>query len=176
MRSLLGVALGAVLMYLFDPERGRARRTTLRDRAAHGSHVGRHWARRQAVAMVNRARGLLAETRGKLRHARRPPDNVLLERVRAELGHVVRHPRKVDVTAEAGWIELHGKVLPGEKVAVINAVRRVRGVFGIEDHLDEFGWINGEPVGSDHDRYEQVVAAHPSQDCGIARERLGSGR
>jgi osmotically-inducible protein OsmY len=52
----------------------------------------------------------------------------------------------VTVSADAGWIELRGDVLPDEKEAIIGAVKHIPGVFGVQDQLSEHGWINGQPV------------------------------
>jgi hypothetical protein len=62
------------------------------------------------------------------------------------MGHVIRHPHRVFVIADAGWIGLRGDVLPDEKEALIAAIKRIPGVFGVEDNLKEHGWIDAQPV------------------------------
>lgn len=61
-----GVALGAVLMYVLDPDRGRRRRALIRDQAVHVGHefgdLGED-ARGRATDLRNRAQGVVAETR-----------------------------------------------------------------------------------------------------------------
>jgi hypothetical protein len=47
----------------------------------------------------------------------------------------------VRVTADAGWIDLSGSVLPGEAQKLVRAVSHVNGVLGVDDHLDEHGWL-----------------------------------
>jgi hypothetical protein len=76
----------------------------------------------------------------------RPSDDVLVERVRSEMGHVIRHPHRVLVIADAGWIELRGDVLPDEKEALIGVIKSIPGVFGVQDHLEEHGWIDAQQV------------------------------
>ncbi len=76
----------------------------------------------------------------------RPSDDVLEKRVRAEMGHVIRHPHKVVVTADAGWVELRGDVLPDEKEELLTVIEGIPGVFGVQDHLEEHGWIDAKPV------------------------------
>jgi hypothetical protein len=41
MKTLMTFGLGALAMYLLDPEHGRRRRSLLRDRLAHAKHVVR---------------------------------------------------------------------------------------------------------------------------------------
>jgi hypothetical protein len=79
----------------------------------------------------------------------RPSDDLLVERVRSEMGHVVRHPRRLSVTADAGWIGLRGDILPDEKDALIDTIKNIPGVFGIDDHLEEHGWIDARRVSSE---------------------------
>jgi osmotically-inducible protein OsmY len=135
--------LGATGMYLLDPERGNARRATLRDRTMHAVRRGWRWTRGATTGLRDHIRGLLADW-----HARRvedrPSDTVLVERVRSEMGHFIRHPHKVSVTADTGWVRLAGYVLPDEKDALVSAIRNVPGVFGLEDHLEERGWLESQ--------------------------------
>jgi hypothetical protein len=89
----------------------------------------------------NRIRGVLAEWQARVANER-PSDKVLVERVRSEMGHIIRHPHKVRVTADAGWVQLSGYVLLDEKEALINAIRDVPGVFGLEEHLEELDGLD----------------------------------
>ena len=132
--------LGAAGMYLLDPERGNARRCTLRDRTMHATRRSWRWTRGATTGVLDHTRGLLVEYLARTLSVR-PSDTVLVERVRSELGHIIRHPHMVSVTADAGWVRLSGNVLPDEKEELVTAIARVPGVFGLEDHLEEYGWI-----------------------------------
>ena len=59
-KLLVGAGLGAGLMYLFDPELGRRRRTVARDRAVRLAHKTRDAAEEVARDARNKARGLAA--------------------------------------------------------------------------------------------------------------------
>jgi len=63
-------------------------------------------------------------------------DEVLVERVRARLGHVVSHPRSIEVTANQGRVTLRGPVLAREVDDLLRAVASVRGVSGVENRLE----------------------------------------
>jgi hypothetical protein len=127
-------------MYLLDPDRGHGRRLGLRRRGAYVRRRVLAWTRRHGRGLLNRTRGLVAETRTRTSFCW-PSDDVLEARVRAAMGHTIRHPHQVCVTADAGWLEARGSVLPGETELLLAAIRRVPGVLGVDDHLDEHGWI-----------------------------------
>jgi len=133
---LVSAAVGAILMYLLDPDRGTVRRATLRDRTVHAGRLGWRWIRNSSEDVMNRMRGMVVESRARMLW-QRPSDAVLIERVRSEMGHVIRYPHKVTVTAEAGVIYLSGVVLVDEKEALIRSISRVPGVLGIRDSLEE---------------------------------------
>lgn len=59
---LVGVGLGAALMYLLDPERGRRRRALLRDKLVSASNKTADVASKTARDLRNRTQGLIAET------------------------------------------------------------------------------------------------------------------
>ncbi len=70
--GLIGaLGLGAGLGYMLDPERGRRRRKLARDAAVHALHVTQDAASATSRDARNRARGAVAEMRGRLRGAGR---------------------------------------------------------------------------------------------------------
>jgi len=138
---LKGVAAGAGVMYFFDPERGRRRRAGLKGRAARLAHEAEDIWRKGIRDLTNRATGVAAETKRVVTEAP-PDDRVVVARVRAILGHVVRDARTVGVESNNGLVTLRGTVRPGEPELLIPAVERVCGVRGVESGL----MTAGEPV------------------------------
>jgi len=63
---MCGVAAGAVLMYFFDPDRGRTRRALLRDKVVGLSNDLGDAAGKAARDLRNRAQGVVAEAGGAL--------------------------------------------------------------------------------------------------------------
>ncbi|PYS66770.1 MAG: hypothetical protein DMF73_20920 [Acidobacteria bacterium] len=58
-----GVGLGAALMYIFDPDRGKRRRALIRDKVeAAGNKIGDK-AEKMGRDLSNRAYGVVAETK-----------------------------------------------------------------------------------------------------------------
>ena len=133
--TIVGVALGAKLMYLFDPDRGRRRRALLRDRLVRLSHMSRHELQLEARDLANRTRGLVASA---LRRIPAPPpsDDVLVARVRARIGHVVSHPHAIQVKARDGHVDLQGTIDAGEVEECIASCAHVRGVLSVTTELD----------------------------------------
>jgi hypothetical protein len=127
-------------MYVLDPERGSSRRMAIRRQSVHTCHELSKSMRGHTRAVLNRTRGLLARNRATAGYDW-PSDQVLVARARAVMGHVIRHPHLVVVTADAGWIELRGWVLPGEAQKLVTAMRQVTGVLGVSEHLDAHGWL-----------------------------------
>jgi uncharacterized membrane protein/CBS domain-containing protein len=134
--KLIGsLALGAALMYLFDPDRGNRRRKLLADqinsfRSQSGDVPGK-----TGRDLRNRTRGLMAETGARL-SGEEPDDVVLVERVRSALGRIVSHPHAIEVTAENGRVMLRGPILAHEVDDLLATVSAVRGVSGLYNQLE----------------------------------------
>ncbi|HXF35971.1 MAG TPA: BON domain-containing protein [Actinomycetota bacterium] len=144
----MGGGIGALLSYLWDPDRGRARRVRLRDRAAGlGRRVRRRGARRGWKA-ISDARGLIL----RLRHRREEiPENdeTLVQKVRSEVLGRGDMPSGVTVGAERGVVSLRGQVQHPHDIRTLErAVRRVPGVRGVENllHLPGVPPRNTEPA------------------------------
>jgi hypothetical protein len=141
-RALAVAAAGAGLMYLLDPDGGRRRRARMRDRLVSAAHRTGHAVDSTSRDVGNRARGVVAELRGRL--ASGPvDDDVLRERVRARIGSVVGHASAIEVGVVDGAVTLRGPVLADE---VDRLVRRVRGVPGVREAINQLD-VHDEPGG-----------------------------
>lgn len=129
-----GVGLGAGLMYLLDLDRGRRRRAVARDRLRHAARRAGHTLDVTRRRVLNRARGLVAELRCGYSEEQ-VADDVLVARIRSEMGHVVRHPHSIDVTAQRGLVVLRGLIGADEVQSLIKRVASVRGVARVENQL-----------------------------------------
>lgn len=135
--TLLGsLGIGAGLMYLLDPERGRRRRAAARGKAAHLLGAGGTALGRATRDLAHRGRGLAAEAGARL-HWRPEPveDRVLEDRVRSKMGRFVSHPHAIEVLADDGEVTLAGEILDSEVAGLLAAVRSVRGVRKVDDQL-----------------------------------------
>ena len=135
---LSGMALGAGMMYILDPVRGTARRAYARDKLVRGVHLLRCQLNKQARNLGNRVVGTVAETGSSIRDRFRTiDDTVLLERVRAQIGHVVSHPALIDVVPRNGKVTIIGDVLEGEQEKIGRCLAKVRGVRDFKLELNE---------------------------------------
>jgi uncharacterized membrane protein len=133
--ALTFAALGAGLMYLFDPSLGRRRRHVLRDKLIHYARKTADCTDATFRDVWHRSVGLAHETRASFSHDS-VADVVLVERVRSKLGRVVSHPHAVQVCAENGVVCLSGTVLADEADHLLKAAKSVRGVKDIAYSLD----------------------------------------
>ena len=135
---LSGAALGASAMYLMDPRTGPRRRALIRDQVVRATHKTGDALDALGRDAANRARGIAAETRSRLR-SDSSDARKLQERVRAELGRVVSHPRAIDVYVSAdGCVCLTGPVLMEEADSAISAIQSVKGVQEVDDRLERY--------------------------------------
>ncbi|HZM36602.1 MAG TPA: SRPBCC family protein [Burkholderiales bacterium] len=130
----VGGALGALAMYLLDPQSGRRRRARARDQLMHASRVLNDAGKVTARDAAHRAQGIAAGAR-KLFNREEVSDEALLGRVRAALGRVVSHPHAIEVAADGGHVTLGGPILAGEVRPLLRAVRAVPGVRAVADQL-----------------------------------------
>jgi uncharacterized membrane protein len=130
----LGGALGALAMYLLDPQQGRRRRARTRDKVVHAGKVLNEAGKVTARDTAHRAKGLLASTRKLFDHGQ-VDDDVLVGRVRAELGRFVSHSHAIEVAAQGGHVTLSGPILAEEVRPLLRCVRRVPGVRAVSDRL-----------------------------------------
>jgi osmotically-inducible protein OsmY len=132
---LKGAAIGAGMMYFFDPVVGNRRRALLSDQINHMLHKAFYVGDAKLRDVQNRAYGTFAETRSAMR-SDTPSDKVLTDRVRSEIGRHVTHPRAIEVEARNGTVFLCGPVLSSEVDELLCAVQSVRGVQNVDDRLD----------------------------------------
>lgn len=133
---LVGFAAGAATMYYLDPLAGRRRRALVRDQVVAAGHKAADLAEAKGKRAVDRLKGY-AVTRRFDRHTPHQPesDQQLHERIRSRLGHVVSHPRSVDVTVENGYVQLGGHILTRELDRLLSEVKDMAGVRSINNRL-----------------------------------------
>jgi uncharacterized membrane protein len=132
---LLGVAFGASIMFLIDPQAGRRRRARVTQKIRRFGNVTEEAFGTTSRDVANRTRGLFAQIASWFR--REPVDDlVLAERVRARLGFLVDHPSSIGVVANDGRITLSGPVLAHEVERLLDEVHRIPGVTRVDNHLD----------------------------------------
>jgi osmotically-inducible protein OsmY len=131
----LGIAAGAGLMYLLDPQLGRRRRGISRDKAKHFARIGLRAAGTAGHHVLNRVRGRAIQWRSHLTEEL-VSDDVLVDRVRARLGRIIPHSHAIEVHAAEGRVTLRGKVAVADVARLIAEVTKVPGVRDVDDRIE----------------------------------------
>ncbi|HKU47729.1 MAG TPA: BON domain-containing protein, partial [Burkholderiales bacterium] len=143
---LFGSALGALVMYFLDPNLGRRRRARTRDKVMHAAKVVNEGARVTARDTVHRAQGAWAEAKRLLGNEGEVTDEVVVGRVRAELGRVVSHPHAIEVASNGGHVTLLGPIISYKVRPLLRAARRVPGVRAVSDQLTVYNEPGNVPA------------------------------
>lgn len=156
-----GVLLGAGVTYFGDRARGRQRRARVRDGLVSALRKERRLFRKAA-------RDARYRVHGALERVRHPPDDelvpeeVLLGRVRAQLGRVVTHTHAIEATVADGVVCLRGPILAAEADPAVLEVSRVPGVRDVIDQLERHATAERIPAlqgGGQRRRSEQWTPA-----------------
>jgi uncharacterized membrane protein len=133
--AAVGAGVGAGLMYLLDPDRGRRRRALVRDQSVHYLHETADATGTAARDLRHRGVGLVARSRRRLQLVP-PGGEALADRVRAQLADLTRYPGAIEVEGRKGIVTLAGPVLRQEADEVRRVVADLPGVAGVEDRLE----------------------------------------
>lgn len=140
-----GIGLGAALMYILDPDRGRRRRALVKDKLASAATRTPDALGATSRDLTNRARGLAASVKSVFTSSDDAPDEVIVQRVRSQIGRVVSHPSSIEVTADGGRVTLSGSVLASETDELLSIVGKVRGVKDVNNQLEVHGQASNVP-------------------------------
>jgi uncharacterized membrane protein len=141
-------------MYMLDPDLGRRRRAIAKDKLKHMLLQSRRAADLTTRDMFNRAWGLGAGLRHRLKPA--ASDEVLVARVRAALGRRLANAGSISVSAQSGSVSLSGAALRKDAARLLRAARGVPGVRSVEDLLEV------------HDALDDIPALQPGLDASRA--------
>lgn len=137
-RIPLIAAIGAALMYFFDPEDGKRRRKMTVDRAAGLFRRSGRKAGRAARGVAAEAEGLKQKaTHLKEEEKPQPNDATLKAKVETEIFRDADVPKgKIDVNAENGVVYLRGEADRPELIETLEKqVKKIPGVQGVENLL-----------------------------------------
>jgi CBS domain-containing protein len=136
MGACLGMGLGALAMYLMDPNLGRRRRAMARDKAV-SLYTDTAWVLDKTRKDVrNRATGLAHQARSMYSGSDEPvADHKLVDRVRSKMGRTVSHPHAIRVEAHNGRVILSGDIPADEVDYLLKCVNKVPGVESVDNQL-----------------------------------------
>lgn len=133
-KRLRFAALGAALVYFFDPENGKRRRKVTADRLA--GFLRRQ--SRKTGGLTQRAHALKQKATHLREEPKPQPDDVTLARkVESEIFRDADVPKgKINVNAESGKVVLRGEVESSELIEeLVGKTRKVQGVQDVESLL-----------------------------------------
>src|ERR1022692_2883456 len=93
---MAGAALGAAVMYFYDPHRGKARRAEIQQKAAGAARQGGHQLAKRAEDLRNRAKGAFAKADAAFECSEEVIDDVIAGRVRSHMGHITEHASAIE--------------------------------------------------------------------------------
>ncbi len=129
-------AAGALAMYCLDSATGRRRRALARDKIVGASHEAADFLEGAEKHLVDRAKGMMgAGSPGRASSAHPRSDAQLRERVRSRMGHLVSHPRAIEVSVEEGVVRLTGQVLVKELDGLLSQLTDMPGVRKVHNAL-----------------------------------------
>lgn len=149
-----GLGMGTAAMFLLDPDRGKRRRSLVRDKLALATRKTGDCIEVTSRDVSNRTRGLISDIKSRL-SSEQPDDSVLVDRVRSKLGRIVSHPSAIEVSARAGNVTLSGPILAADVPHLLSCVKWTHGVKDITNSLE----------------VHEEAANHPALQGG--RERTG---
>jgi osmotically-inducible protein OsmY len=165
MSFLTGGAIGALLAYLFDPARGRARRHQVRDRASATARRGVRRAGRTGRYLASDAQGLKERLAHRAPEDTAPNDPTLAHAVESRLFQDADVPKgRINVSAEGGVVVLRGVAdTPDQIKDLEKRARKVPGVMDVENLLH----LPGTPApNKDEAREASRDAAVPQHTTG----------
>ncbi|HLV81785.1 MAG TPA: SRPBCC family protein [Chthonomonadaceae bacterium] len=142
---LKGLGLGAGIMYFSDPDRGRRRRALVRDQAVATINDLGDLVDKASRDMSNRACGLMAEMQAMWTNEP-VSDATLIARVRAKIGHVIAHPRALEISARYGRVTLRGPILSDEVAPLMAALATVPGIIAVDNQLEPHASAENVPA------------------------------
>jgi uncharacterized membrane protein len=136
MARFTSFVVGAGLMYLLDPQRGRARRARVVNALVHASKAERRLVRKGLRDARQRLQGVSERSRRVFSEP--APDEVILGRVRSRLGRAIAHAHAhaLDLEVKDGRLILRGPVLTAEADEVLRCVRGTMGVREVIDRME----------------------------------------
>ena len=130
------VGVGAGLMFLLDPNRGRARRARLKDQTTHVIRACRDRLDKSRQDAQNRMHGLQSSMNCPSCAGSAPVSDQKLEaRVRAKLGRVASRVHAIRVSAMSGVVLLVGEAPAGEVDRIVKVAAETPGVMQVDNRI-----------------------------------------
>lgn len=136
---IVAFCAGLATAYFFDPDRGRRRRVMFMDQMSRRVRETIVWWEKKQRHLGHVVEGLPYRF-GRLwfRSQEVVDDERLVQRVRARIGRVIRHPGSVSVVARDGRVTLSGPIMADEIERVLRCARTVPGVRHVDNAMTPY--------------------------------------
>lgn len=132
----LAATVGALLAYLFDPDRGRSRRARLSDQASAKGRDLFHSIKQTVEYQKGVARGVLHDITGTLRPEIEYDDETLTQKVRSEALGYWEGSGDIEIDITDGMVRITGSVGgEADRERLIELISGVDGVSLVDDRL-----------------------------------------
>lgn len=132
----IGAVLGALLSYLFDPDRGRSRRARLSDQATARGRDLSETVRKTAEYQKGVAKGFAHEASDVLRPDKEYDDETLVQKIRSEALGYWEGSEPIEIDIRDGMVKVSGSVRDSaSRDQLLGLIRDVEGVGMIDDRL-----------------------------------------
>lgn len=129
-------AIGAAIAYLFDPDRGRSRRTKLADQAAARARDAAGAVKAKTEYQKGVAKGIIHDVTAPLRGEETYDDDTLLQKVKSEALGYWPDANEIEVDITNGMVRVSGTVdNESDRENLIKLIRDVEGVGLIDDRI-----------------------------------------
>jgi osmotically-inducible protein OsmY len=131
-------AAGAAAMYFLDPDAGRRRRATTRDKGMAAGRDLQENARQAGRRVSDRAHGAVSEMGAAMDSAMDDApvsDQKLEARIRSQLGHMVERPGDIAVEVNDGHVVLSGTASDDEVASLTRELAGMSGVSDVENRM-----------------------------------------
>lgn len=143
-KILVGIGIGALAAYLFDPARGKTRRVQVRDRMMGKSRRLSRKLQRTGRHVVSDAEGMKERIANLSSEEKSYDDVTLAQKVSSELFLDPSLPKEsININAEEGVVVLRGEVDQVKDIKKIE--KQVRKIDGV-DEVDNFLHVKGTPA------------------------------
>lgn len=131
-----GVAAGALIAYLFDPDRGRSRRARLSDQALARGRDLTETVKKRAEYQKGVAKGIIHEASGALHADKDYDDETLEQKVRSEALGYWDGEEPIEIDIRDGMVTVSGSVRDtASRDRLLSLIREVEGVGLIDDRI-----------------------------------------
>lgn len=131
--ALTSLGIGAGLMYIFDPSKGKDRRNYAQEKV-----TGAVTQSFSAIKKTSGAIGFSAKSAitGVSRKFFPKPDEKLLERVREKVSQLVTNHQAIDIASADGQITLYGEIPAIEVDVLLKEIYGLKGVKAVDNKLN----------------------------------------